>query len=76
MKRSFLTGASCCLLALFTTLPLPAADRVLEDEDFAPANWTFHVRPTGWGGSATNFHRPNDLRTLASSRPRSRHDQI
>jgi hypothetical protein len=60
MKRSSITGGSLCLLALFTTLPMSAADRVFEDEDFAPENWTFHVLPTGWGGTATNFHRAND----------------
>ena len=60
MKRSFIIGGVLGLLALFSAWPLPAADRVFEDADFTPANWTFHVLPTGWGGSATNFHRPND----------------
>lgn len=60
MKQRLTVGGSLCLFALFTSLPLFAADRVFEDEDSAPEHWTFHVLPTGWGGSATNFHRPND----------------
>lgn len=60
MKGIIITGGALGLLGLFTVWPLSAADRVFEDEHFAPEHWTFHVLPTGWGGSSTNFHRPND----------------
>jgi len=60
MKRQPNAGCSLCLIALFSALKLSAADRVFEDEEFAPTNWTFHVRTNGWGGTATNFHRAND----------------
>ncbi len=60
MKQRFAVCRSFCLIAVCITLEMPAADRVFEDQEFAPTNWTFHVRTNGWGGTATNFHRAND----------------
>lgn len=60
MKRQFSAGWLIGLSAFLVVFKLPAADRVFEDEEFDPANWTFHVRTNGWGGTATNFHRAHD----------------